>query len=142
MNEVAKNGGGSEAERLEATKAALAKAAADQKARREAKKPEPDPEMKRKIDALVKRSEAVHKSLNGQRWKEQTKEEFPKEKPKTEEPKAKDADERPLIELGPKDSPRLINVVATAMKHLTDAGVNIFQRGGVLMRPVLEPSFD
>jgi putative DNA primase/helicase len=144
MNEVAKNGGGelTEAERLEAAKAALAKAAADQKARREAKKPEPNPEMKRKIDALVKRSEAVHKSLNGRRWKEQTKEEFPKEEPKAAEPKAKDADERPLIELGPKDSPRLINVVATAMKHLTDADAKIFQRGGMLMRPVLEPSFD
>ena len=64
-----------------------------------------------------------------------------KEAPK-EEPKAKAEDDRPLIELGPKDSPRLINVVAAAMKHLTDAGAKIFQRGGKLMRPVLEPSFD
>jgi putative DNA primase/helicase len=142
-DEVAKNNGGgelSEVERLEAAKAALAKAAADQKARREAKKPEPDPEMKRKIDALVKRSA----SFNGQRWKEEPKAEGAKAEEPKEEPKAKTKsdDERPLIELGPKDSPRLINVVAAAMRLLADTGAQIFQRGGVLMRPVPEPSFD
>jgi putative DNA primase/helicase len=58
--------------------------------------------------------------------------------PKSETPK----DERPVIDLGPKDSPRLLNVVVTAMKYLTGRGVKIFQRGGTLMRPVDEPGFD
>src|SRR4029077_435764 len=58
--------------------------------------------------------------------------------PKSETPK----DERPVIDLGPKDSPRLLNVVVTAMKYLSGRGVKIFQRGGTLMRPVDEPGFD
>jgi putative DNA primase/helicase len=54
----------------------------------------------------------------------------------------KKEDDRPLIELGPKDSPRLINVVAGTMRHLASTGAQIFQRGGMLMRPVHERSFD
>jgi len=68
--------------------------------------------------------------------------EQPKEEPKAETKSETQNDERPVIELGPKDSPRLINVVATTMKHLTDRGAQIFQRGGTLMRPIDEPAFD
>ena len=50
--------------------------------------------------------------------------------------------EKPVIELGPRDSPRLGEVVAAAMQHLASNGTNIFQRGGALMRPVVEPGFD
>jgi putative DNA primase/helicase len=72
------------------------------------------------------------------RDEEKNKDEGPKPK---EEPKAK-ADERPLIELGPKDSPLLLNVVAGTMRHLAASGAQIYQRGGMLMRPATEPSFD
>jgi putative DNA primase/helicase len=59
-----------------------------------------------------------------------------------EKPKAKDEapkDEKPEIELGPTDSARLGDIVATAMGHLASSGTKIYQRGGGLMRPLTEP---
>jgi putative DNA primase/helicase len=56
-------------------------------------------------------------------------------KPKGKQPK-------PEIELGRKDSARLGEAVAGAMMHLALNGAKIYQRGGRLVRPVVEPAFD
>jgi putative DNA primase/helicase len=50
--------------------------------------------------------------------------------------------EKPEIELGPKDSAQLGEAVVNAMMWLASNRAKIYQRGGKLMRPVAEPSFD
>jgi putative DNA primase/helicase len=55
---------------------------------------------------------------------------------------ARSAKAKPEIELGPKDSARLGDAVARAMTELAVIGTDIYQRGGKLMWPVTEPSFD
>ena len=55
---------------------------------------------------------------------------------------ARSAKAKPEIELGPKDSARLGDAVARAMTELAAIGTDIYQRGGKLMWPVTEPSFD
>jgi putative DNA primase/helicase len=156
MNEVAKAG----AEDPVATAARIkAEIAEKQKRRREAEikkareqeskrieslkslvpfKPKEEPKAKTVADEIV---EEITAKAKAEEPKAESKSEEPKEEPKAEK-KTDGKDDRPVIDLGPKDSPRLLNVVATAMKYLTQRGVQIFQRGGKLMMPVLDPGFD
>ena len=69
--------------------------------------------------------------------------EAPKEEPKAEpKPETSKRGDKPTIQLGPKDSPRLGDVVEAAMQCLVNNDVKIFRRGGALMRPVIEWGFE
>jgi hypothetical protein len=146
-------------------KAALSELAATLKARQEQKKAadaKKADEVRKKVEPLAKRSEAVALELvnkrkreedseQPKRWKEQIKEEFLKlgEKPRQEKSRE---DEKPKaeaprinmfsIELGGAHSPKLNEVVAQAMGALKDSGAEIYQRAGDLMRPLSEPDFN